>query len=117
MADTKNQVSAWGMAKPYVNGGLSGMMSTAIIQPIDMVKVRLQLGDTGGPVRACITIALPTQHFLFFFFFLGGGVHHVPDHDDSLLLFLWYTNCHELYAHAVGSGDKYDQDSRCRLFV
>ncbi|KAI8109489.1 hypothetical protein M9434_000771 [Picochlorum sp. BPE23] len=25
-------------------------MSTAIIQPIDMVKVRLQLGDTGGPL-------------------------------------------------------------------
>ena len=36
------------------------MISTAIIQPIDMVKVRLQLGDTGGPVRACIYIALPT---------------------------------------------------------
>lgn len=26
------------------------MMATCIIQPIDMVKVRLQLGATGGPV-------------------------------------------------------------------
>lgn len=43
--------TAWQHAKPFVNGGLSGMMSTAIIQPIDMVKVRLQLGDAGGPVR------------------------------------------------------------------
>lgn len=40
----------WNSAKPFVNGGLSGMASTCIIQPIDMVKVRLQLGETGGPV-------------------------------------------------------------------
>lgn len=43
--------SVWKTAKPYVNGGFSGMMSTVIIQPIDMVKVRLQLGEAGGPVR------------------------------------------------------------------
>eukprot|EP00890_Picochlorum_soloecismus_P005434 jgi/Picsp_1/5892/NSC_03249-R1_2-oxoglutarate malate translocator len=41
--------SVWKTAKPYVNGGFSGMMSTVIIQPIDMVKVRLQLGEAGGP--------------------------------------------------------------------
>jgi solute carrier family 25 oxoglutarate transporter 11 len=46
MAD--NQV--WKAIKPYVNGGLSGMGATVIIQPIDMVKVRLQLGATGGPL-------------------------------------------------------------------
>jgi solute carrier family 25 oxoglutarate transporter 11 len=40
----------WKSAKPFVNGGLSGMMATCLIQPIDMVKVRLQLGETGGPV-------------------------------------------------------------------
>ena len=33
-----------------MNGGLSGMGATCLIQPIDMVKVRLQLGATGGPV-------------------------------------------------------------------
>lgn len=42
----------WKAVKPYVNGGLSGMAATCIIQPIDMVKVRLQLGATGGPVSA-----------------------------------------------------------------
>jgi solute carrier family 25 oxoglutarate transporter 11 len=40
----------WQTVKPYVNGGASGMMATCIIQPIDMVKVRLQLGATGGPL-------------------------------------------------------------------
>jgi hypothetical protein len=33
-----------------VNGGMSGMAATCIIQPIDMVKVRIQLGATGSPV-------------------------------------------------------------------
>lgn len=46
MADNK----VWKAIKPYFNGGLSGMGATCIIQPIDMVKVRLQLGATGGPV-------------------------------------------------------------------
>jgi len=39
-------------ALPFVNGGLSGMFATACIQPIDMIKVRLQLageGVRGGP--------------------------------------------------------------------
>ena len=42
--------TAWQTAKPFVNGGLSGMAATCIIQPIDMVKVRLQLGAQGSPV-------------------------------------------------------------------
>lgn len=39
-------------ALPFVNGGLAGMFATACIQPVDMVKVRLQLageGAKGGP--------------------------------------------------------------------
>lgn len=40
----------WKTVKPYLNGGLSGMGATCLIQPIDMVKVRLQLGATGGPL-------------------------------------------------------------------
>lgn len=31
----------WKTVKPFVNGGASGMLATCIIQPIDMVKVRL----------------------------------------------------------------------------
>jgi solute carrier family 25 oxoglutarate transporter 11 len=41
--------SVWATAKPFVNGGLSGMAATCIIQPVDMVKVRLQLGASGSP--------------------------------------------------------------------
>lgn len=42
--------SVWKSVKPFVNGGASGMLATCIIQPIDMVKVRLQLGATGSPL-------------------------------------------------------------------
>lgn len=41
---------AWKATKPFLNGGLSGMAATCIIQPIDMVKVRIQIGAQGGPV-------------------------------------------------------------------
>jgi solute carrier family 25 (mitochondrial oxoglutarate transporter), member 11 len=50
----------WKAAKPFFNGGLSGMAATCIIQPIDMVKVRIQLGATGGPVSG--HLAAPRQH-------------------------------------------------------
>ena len=52
MVEKKELNPAWKAVKPFFNGGLSGMMSTCVIQPIDMVKVRLQLGDKGGPVRS-----------------------------------------------------------------
>ena len=42
--------SVWTTIKPFFNGGLSGMGATCIIQPVDMVKVRIQLGATGSPV-------------------------------------------------------------------
>lgn len=35
-------------ALPFVNGGLSGMTATCVIQPVDMVKVRLQLAGEGA---------------------------------------------------------------------
>ena len=40
-------------ALPFINGGLAGMFATACIQPIDMVKVRIQLAGEGskGGVR------------------------------------------------------------------
>lgn len=39
-------------ALPFINGGISGMVATTVIQPVDMVKVRIQLageGTAGGP--------------------------------------------------------------------
>lgn len=35
-------------ALPFINGGLAGMFATACIQPVDMVKVRLQLAGEGA---------------------------------------------------------------------
>ncbi|KAI0845810.1 mitochondrial carrier [Daldinia vernicosa] len=32
---------------PFINGGISGMVATAVIQPVDMIKVRLQLAGEG----------------------------------------------------------------------
>ncbi|KAF1359242.1 mitochondrial 2-oxoglutarate/malate carrier protein-like protein [Lizonia empirigonia] len=34
-------------ALPFINGGLAGMTATSVIQPVDMVKVRLQLAGEG----------------------------------------------------------------------
>jgi hypothetical protein len=56
MSETKPISSTWSTAKPFFNGGLSGMMATCIIQPIDMVKVRLQLGASGSPFKVAADI-------------------------------------------------------------
>ncbi|KAK1394208.1 Mitochondrial dicarboxylate/tricarboxylate transporter DTC [Heracleum sosnowskyi] len=47
MGDEKLVVSSgvWPTIKPFVNGGAAGMLATCIIQPIDMIKVRIQLGQ------------------------------------------------------------------------
>ncbi|KAF9729718.1 putative mitochondrial 2-oxoglutarate/malate carrier protein [Paraphaeosphaeria minitans] len=34
-------------ALPFINGGIAGMTATTVIQPVDMVKVRLQLAGEG----------------------------------------------------------------------
>jgi solute carrier family 25 oxoglutarate transporter 11 len=39
-------------ALPFVNGGLAGMFATLCIQPIDMVKVRIQLAGEGSRAGA-----------------------------------------------------------------
>lgn len=46
-------------ALPFVNGGIAGMTATAVIQPIDMIKVRLQLAGEGvktGPKPTPISV-------------------------------------------------------------
>lgn len=46
-------------ALPFVNGGLAGMSATIVIQPVDMVKVRLQLAGEGartGPRASALGI-------------------------------------------------------------
>jgi len=41
-------MDAWKASKPFVTGSLSGCMATVCIQPIDMVKVRIQIGGAEG---------------------------------------------------------------------
>lgn len=47
-------------ALPFVNGGLAGMTATVVVQPIDMIKVRLQLAGEGvrsGPRPSAFGVA------------------------------------------------------------
>lgn len=47
-------------ALPFINGGLAGMVATAVVQPVDMVKVRLQLageGSAAGARPGALTVA------------------------------------------------------------
>jgi solute carrier family 25 oxoglutarate transporter 11 len=46
-------------ALPFINGGIAGMTATTVIQPVDMVKVRLQLAGEGvktGPKPTPISV-------------------------------------------------------------
>ncbi|XAR68647.1 hypothetical protein NMG60_11003843 [Bertholletia excelsa] len=42
---TAYPVGLWPIVKPFVNGGTAGMLATCVIQPMDMIKVRIQLGQ------------------------------------------------------------------------
>jgi solute carrier family 25 (mitochondrial oxoglutarate transporter), member 11 len=47
-------------ALPFINGGISGMVATTVIQPVDMIKVRIQLAGEGthsGPKPTAISVA------------------------------------------------------------
>ncbi|XP_031472887.1 mitochondrial dicarboxylate/tricarboxylate transporter DTC-like [Nymphaea colorata] len=48
MGEAKPKSGVWQGVKPFVNGGMSGMLATCVIQPIDMIKVRIQLGQGSG---------------------------------------------------------------------
>jgi len=50
-------MDAWNAAKPFVTGSISGMLATCCIQPIDMVKVRVQVGAAEGLSTSPIEIA------------------------------------------------------------
>lgn len=47
MSDMKNN-PAWIAARPFLVGGTSATMATCTIQPLDMVKVRMQLAGEGS---------------------------------------------------------------------
>ncbi|KAJ7260519.1 hypothetical protein O6H91_Y407800 [Diphasiastrum complanatum] len=41
----ESKAQLWNTVKPFMNGGLAGMGATCVIQPVDMIKVRIQLGQ------------------------------------------------------------------------
>ncbi|RWW53675.1 hypothetical protein BHE74_00039814 [Ensete ventricosum] len=41
----KSPFGVWSTIKPFVNGGVSGMLATCVIQPIDMVRIQLGQGS------------------------------------------------------------------------
>ena len=46
------------LAQPFASGGIAGALATCVIQPIDMVKVRIQLaGESAGGVKNPFVIA------------------------------------------------------------
>ena len=40
----------WETSKPFIKAGLSGMGAWIFVQPFDMIKVRIQLGNEPSPV-------------------------------------------------------------------
>jgi len=67
----------WKAAKPFVTGSVSGMFATCCIQPMDMIKVRVQLGAAEGGVTSPITIAsqmIKNEGFMAMYSGLSAGL-------------------------------------------
>ncbi|KAH8242193.1 hypothetical protein KR026_007897, partial [Drosophila bipectinata] len=61
----------------YVNGGLAGMMGTVIVQPLDLVKTRMQISATTGEYKSsfdCIAKVLKAEGILSFYNGLSAGL-------------------------------------------
>jgi len=67
----------WKATKPFVTGSLSGCIATCCIQPIDMIKVRIQVGAAGGGSTSPFAIAgqmLKNEGFAAFYTGLSAGL-------------------------------------------
>merc|ERR1719163_1423941 len=67
----------WKTAKPFVTGSMSGMFATCCIQPMDMIKVRIQLGAAEGGATSPFAIAstmIKEEGFLAMYAGLGAGL-------------------------------------------
>lgn len=56
--DPKQLPAVWVAAKPFLTGSMAGMLATCVIQPIDMVKVRIQLAAAGQGGTATSPVAV-----------------------------------------------------------
>lgn len=69
---TSQPAGVWPTIKPFVNGGASGMLATCVVQPIDMVKVRIQLGQ--GSASQVTKNMLRDEGFAAFYKGLSAGL-------------------------------------------
>ncbi|XP_017053570.1 mitochondrial 2-oxoglutarate/malate carrier protein [Drosophila ficusphila] len=61
----------------YVNGGLAGMMATCIVQPLDLVKTRMQLSATTGEYKSsldCLAKVFKNEGILALYNGLSAGL-------------------------------------------
>eukprot|EP00928_Gymnodinium_smaydae_P020838 TRINITY_DN1805_c0_g1_i4.p1 TRINITY_DN1805_c0_g1~~TRINITY_DN1805_c0_g1_i4.p1 ORF type:complete len:315 (+),score=82.05 TRINITY_DN1805_c0_g1_i4:56-946(+) len=69
--------AVWKACKPFATGSLAGMFATTCIQPIDMVKVRIQLlagtAEAAGPVTIASNM-LRTEGLASFYTGLSAGL-------------------------------------------
>jgi len=68
---------AWKAIKPFATGSLSGMAATCCIQPMDMIKVRIQLGAAEGGATSPVAIAsqmIKNEGFLSLYNGLSAGL-------------------------------------------
>ncbi|KAK6936999.1 Mitochondrial substrate/solute carrier [Dillenia turbinata] len=63
---------AWHTVKPFINLGTAGMLATCVIQPIDMTKVRIQLGE--GSAGQVIKTMLENEGVRAFYKGLSAGL-------------------------------------------
>jgi len=67
----------WKACKPFVTGSMSGMFATCCIQPMDMIKVRIQLGAAEGGATSPVVIAkemVKNEGFLSLYNGLSAGL-------------------------------------------
>lgn len=67
----RGRVSIWESAKPFVFGGLAGMLATSIIQPMDFFKVIFPIdlskcGITANHLLLCVEAGLSCERIWIF---------------------------------------------------
>jgi len=78
-ARLRDSFAAWGTVRPFAVGGMAACTATCCVQPIDMVKVRIQLmGEGGAKVNANpVSVArklIAEEGFMFLYKGLSAGL-------------------------------------------
>jgi solute carrier family 25 oxoglutarate transporter 11 len=69
--------AVWKATKPFITGSMSGMFATCCIQPMDMIKVRIQVGAAEGGATSPFAIAsnmIKNEGFLAMYSGLSAGL-------------------------------------------